>query len=192
MLVLNCKKVEKESEFIMKRLNQKGFTLIELLAVITIMAILMIVAVPAVARTIDNSKKDTYCNIAGTYISAVRNAFIAEEMTCTGEGNVYYYAINSAGDNGTLLQTGGKSPWGNEVKGYVKWENASGKVTYSILIVDSAGNGIVGTSNAPVAEDALSGNAKRSYVYVGDSPVSYPTGNDNVTAPSGARACTIS
>ena len=32
----------------MKKLNKKGFTLIELLAVITIMGILMLVAIPAV------------------------------------------------------------------------------------------------------------------------------------------------
>ena len=40
----------------MKKLNKKGFTLVELLAVITIMGILMIVAVPAVQRTIRNTR----------------------------------------------------------------------------------------------------------------------------------------
>ncbi len=150
MLVLNCKKVEKESEFIMKRLNQKGFTLIELLAVITIMAILMLVAIPAVARTIDNTRRDTFANVAGTYLSAVRNAVIADELKCgSGDTSVsavvdglYYYVIDSVSD-ADLMETGGKSPWGNaEVKGYVKWLKQGSKISYSVLLVDSGNHGM--------------------------------------------------
>ena len=48
----------------MKKMNSKGFTLIELLAVITIMGILMMVAIPSVSRTIEYSRRDTFANIA--------------------------------------------------------------------------------------------------------------------------------
>ena len=57
----------------MKRLNKKGFTLIELLAVIIILGILMIIAIPSVTSYIQNSRKSAYVDTAVAYVDAVRN-----------------------------------------------------------------------------------------------------------------------
>lgn len=50
-------------------MNKRGFTLIELLATISILALLMLVAVPNVMSTIDKNKQDTYVEDAKRMIT---------------------------------------------------------------------------------------------------------------------------
>ena len=146
----------------MKKMNSKGFTLIELLAVITIMGILMMVAIPSVSRTIENSRRDTFANIAHEYLNAIRNNVLADNMECEmATGNVvasatpdgfYYFEIDTL-DQGTkdLMESGGKSPSGNaEMKGYVVWHKQTKNAntdkqhtttTYYTKLVDSGKHG---------------------------------------------------
>lgn len=132
-----------------KQQNQQGFTLIELLAVITIMGILMMVAIPSVSRTIENSRRDTFANTATAYIDAVKNSISADEVECSTKSSTtmdtpissvvagtYYVNVatddsdsaaagikaNNATDNAkALMESGGKSSWGSaHVRGYVE------------------------------------------------------------------------
>ncbi len=159
MLYLKCNKDKKESEKMKKiNMNSKGFTLIELLAVITIMGILMMVAIPSVTRTIENSRRDTYADLAKSYINTLRNSVLSDELTCgeydvgaTPDG-VYYFAIDSADQNTKdLMESGGTSSWSNAaVSGYVAWEkkstagteNQKTTTTYAIYLVDKGKHGI--------------------------------------------------
>ena len=146
----------------MFKLGKNGFTLIELLAVITIMGILMMVAIPSVTRTIENSRRDTFANLAKEYINAVRNAVLADNIECTVGSDTmvasatpdgtYYFTINTA-DTQTkdLMESGGKSPFGGaEISGYVKWvKSTTGsadapktQTVYSIWVSDSGKHGM--------------------------------------------------
>ena len=148
----------------MKRLNKAGFTLIELLAVITIMGILMMVAIPSVSRTIENSRRDTFADNALTYVNTVRNAVMADELTCGTGANAktvsatangtYYFAINTS-DQATkdLMEKVALSSWGSaEITGYVQWTkstNASTNrttTTYSVCLEDTGDHGFKGKS----------------------------------------------
>ena len=94
-------------------INKKGFTLIELLAVITILGILMLVAIPAVSRTIENARKNTFITTAQTYVEAVRNEWAADEISCQigsdlkvasalpSDNQYYYVPFNTDSTGGT-------------------------------------------------------------------------------------------
>ncbi len=131
----------------MKKLfrNKKGFTLIELLAVIVIMGILIMVAIPAVTRYILQSRKDAFADTAKSYITAVRYAYLNDELTCSGTSSdgSFYYELNAAD-----LEKGGTSPWSNStITGYVKAvikenDNGTAKATYYFKGTDAKGHGI--------------------------------------------------
>ena len=112
------------------KLNKNGFTLIELLAVIVIMGILMMVAIPSVSRVIENSRKDTMVTLAKTYANAAKKLWTSDSLYCGSESKLssavingdYYILIDTSDDKiYPLVESGGKSPWGNaNIKGYVR------------------------------------------------------------------------
>ena len=77
------------------KLNKKGFTLIELLAVIVILGILMIIAVPAVSRYISDSRKQAYVDIAYNYVKAARMEVNSEKYQFYDTDTTYYLHINN-------------------------------------------------------------------------------------------------
>ena len=167
------------------KLNRNGFTLIELLAVITILGILMIVGIPAVQRTINNSRKDTFLDTAKEYANAVRTAWASDDISCAGgikpsgasvdQNYIVWFSSVPDGVNKTfgestvttaakrnfekLIQNGGKSSWGNnDVLGFVIIKVLGGNSTeYYVYMVDEKGHGVV-------IEDTIVENLKRSNV----------------------------
>ena len=94
--------------------NKKGFTLIELLAVIIILGILMIIAIPAVTEYISSSRKNAYITTASRYIDGVRNKINAAEIPVYDKEATYYIPGSCVS-----MEKGGKSPYGDWKEYYV-------------------------------------------------------------------------
>lgn len=171
----------------MKKLNTKGFTLIELLAVITIMGVLMMVAIPSVSRTIENSRRDTFANVTKEYINAVRNAVLADNVKCganlasgTPDGTYYMAIDSSTSATQDLMESGGTSPFGgSKITGYVKWvkkvenegsDNAKTTTTYSVWLADAGQHGL----KAETAES----DVRRSAIYTSGATAGTPSGTE--------------
>ncbi|MDD5887948.1 MAG: hypothetical protein PUC82_00475, partial [bacterium] len=145
--------------------------------VIVIMGILMMVAIPSVSRVIENSRKDTFVDIAKSYANAARTLWTADGLTCSSSaGNVvssavdagdYYILINTK-DNArknlpVLVDQGGKSSWGNrDISGYVRVNisnDNSGtepkRVTKFYVAISDGTHGIYDDTTTPVVSDAL-------------------------------------
>lgn len=188
----------------MKKLNSKGFTLIELLAVVTIMGILMLVAIPAISRTIENTRKDTFLDTAKQYVNGLKTMWISDSLECQetvggtnyvlasalSDGDYYVYIDSSktsgigAGTNyPILLQEGGKSSWGKkEVKGYIKISvSGAGTVSAKQQYYIALGDGTHG-----IKDDNIT--TEYSQLKRGQVELSGVTAAE-VTAPSGIKLC---
>lgn len=145
----------------MKKLinNKKGFTLIELLAVIVILAILVMVAVPAVTKYLNAARQGTFADNAHSAISAVRNEVITKGFTAdTGSTNTETFDKDAIND--LLEKKLNTSPFGsayNNVSVKVTQTTTSGNTTYTyeMCLTDGGGHGFGYTSENSINDSAV-------------------------------------
>ena len=150
-----------------KRLNRKGFTLIELLAVIVILGILLAVAIPAVAKYINSSKKSTYKDNVLSFVRAARQEALINSDKYTMPVNQNEAIVITFEEIKTALDQGGTtSSYGGEFdddKSFIVIVNDSGaeepSYSYYVTAIDSKGYGI-GVQKADKTVEAKLINSK--------------------------------
>ena len=121
----------------MKKKN--GFTLIELLAVIIILGILMIIAIPSVTKYISDSRKSSYVDSAKEIIGSARNLVNSGELEMYDTDATYYIDVNCIKTENAM-----KSPYGDFVDNgaYVVVTYDGKGYDYFWTSVDDAGQGV--------------------------------------------------
>ena len=129
----------------MKKKN--GFTLIELLAVIIILGVLMIIAIPAVTSYIQNSRKSAYIDTGLSYIKAVVNKVNeGKKLQFFTEDILYLVPVgHETGKTCVSIESGGQSPfsgsWNWAYVG-VTYKGQENNFYYYYISEDKAGQGI--------------------------------------------------
>lgn len=88
-------------------MNKKGFTLIELLAVITIMGILMLVAIPAISRTIENVRDEDAANNTKVFVREANKELMDLSKNTVGVTDGTYKVMS---DGNICLEAGIENP----------------------------------------------------------------------------------
>ena len=156
-----------------KKTNKKAFSLIELLAVITIIGMLLLIAIPTINKIITESRKRTYITTAKSYISDAAN--YVKEM----EGEYYdpeasYYIDTYCLDN----NSNPKSPFSEFEKAYVVvgYDDNASAYKYAWISYDKTGYGIDLIENDKLVKNNVQGgyeditiralNGKNGDIYV--------------------------
>ena len=117
--------------------EKNGFTLIELLAVIIILGVLMIIAVPSVTKYINESRKNGYVYTIKQIIGGARNLVYGGKLDLSDKNTMYYIDSKCIKTDNSLV-----SPYGEITKSYVIVTYANNKYIYYWVGVDETGTGI--------------------------------------------------
>lgn len=113
--------------------NKKGFTLIELLAVIVVLALILVLTIPTVLKTMNDSKKKTFQMFGQKVGNAAMQLQESYELLGTG-GSTHKVTVGGSEKPCYTFEDLGIT--GGTYKGFVTIESSS-PYTYKIYLADN-------------------------------------------------------
>ena len=133
---------------------KKGFTLIEMIAVVIILGIVLLIAVPAVTSYIKGSNDSVYVNSMSSYLQQVKMDYSEKQYgPYINKGEIMVVPLkNIKLDKGNT----DSSPYGKIVysQSYVLIERTTNGVKYYVTVLDKTSKGFV-----DVREDEMNNNS---------------------------------
>ena len=117
--------------------KEKGFTLIELLAVIIILGVIMLIAIPSVTRLINDSRKETYLDTARQIVKGAIPMVNGGELDVYDTNTTYYIPASCIPTENSM-----SSPFGEFEQAYVIVGYTGEGYVYYWASVDKAHQGI--------------------------------------------------
>ncbi len=114
--------------------NSKGFTLIELMAVIVILGLIMMIAVPNTITLMDKNKKSNYIENAKTFVSLVQARLQTDHKIDEPDDSHFFYMTLEALNTDDIVD----SPYGtayDKSKSFVAVTLESDKYVYYVHLV---------------------------------------------------------
>lgn len=160
--------------------NKKGFTLVELLAVIVILGVLLMIAVPAVQNVIKKAKNNATQKQAELFIDAAKKMAIIDEPT----NDKVIYKLS---DLDSSVDT-------NRFTGMVVASKENGSYKYYIYLNDSVNKKTIGNNNDSIFEFASEDEINKKVAdggnaFSGETPIievkgkKYSYSNNNSSNP---------
>ena len=136
--------------------NKKGFTLVEVIAVLIIIGIIMVIAIPAVSKYILNSSRASYASDVQAYVETIRSEYeMGDYGDFLNEDEIMFVPIEQIvlekGDNG-------KSPFAeyDYSRSYVVIVPERNGFNFYANVVDARGIGVIMKAVNELNKDAIS------------------------------------
>jgi len=141
-------------------MNKKGFTLIELIAVVVILGIIILIAVPAVTSYIRGSDDAVYANSIYSYVQEVKMLYSEKQIgPYINKNEIMVVPLSSI-----TMQKGNldSSPYAKieQEQSYIVVERTANSVKYYATVIDKVGRGMVDKSEDNISNSAIQKDLK--------------------------------